>query len=53
MKKIEAMYHKDVPAYLVEDHPIEFPETAKELISNVGKASGNGAPAEALDSELA
>ena len=52
MNQIEKMYITEVPQYLVEDHPLEFPETAKELIKNVGEAKGNGKPAEQLDNEL-
>lgn len=40
------LYRKLVPTYLLEDHPTEFPETAKMLIKNVGETKGNGMPAD-------
>ena len=49
---IEQMYLTRVPKYLIEDHPLEFPETAKELIKHVGQAKGNGAAADQLDLDL-
>lgn len=41
-----------VPTYLLEDHPTEFPENAKNLVKQVGNTKGNGMPAEQLDLEL-
>ena len=41
-----------VPTYLLEDHPTEFPENAKNLVKTVGETKGNGMPADQLDLEL-
>ena len=53
MKYIGGMYLEEVPQYLIDDHPLEFPQAAKELIKNVGETKGNGKAAELLDNELA
>lgn len=52
MSQIQKMYLRDVPAYLVEDHPLEFPDAAKRLIKKAASSKGNGKTAEQLDSDL-
>ena len=52
MEIISNLYEKQVPEYLLEDHPPEIPLTAQKLIRSVGNAKGNGMPAEQLDFEL-
>lgn len=46
MRKIEKMYVNEVPKYLVEDHPLEFPDAAKQLIKKAASSKGNGKSAE-------
>lgn len=46
------MYISQVPVYLAEDHPLEFPEATKDMIKEVGESKGNVPAFEVLDIKL-
>ncbi len=51
--KISSLYHKIVPTYLKEDHPVGIPKEASALIQLMRtQGAGEGVPADALDNEL-
>lgn len=51
-KVISQLYSKDVPAYLVADHPPLVSDAAKPLIRHIRENNGEALPADAMDHEL-
>ena len=52
-KVIEQLYEKLVPEYLLEDHPVEIPDVARDLIKQQTNVRGTGKTGDQMDIEFA
>lgn len=52
-KVIELLYEKLVPEYLLEDHPVEIPDVARDLIKQQTNIKGTGKTGDQMDIEFA
>ena len=51
-KVIAQLYEKLVPEYLLEDHPVEIPDVARELIKQQTNVKGTGKTGDQMDTEF-